>query len=525
MGEVEGEAPGPERGAAPDRGGSAPPARVEWWIAALVAVAGGALVGLTTRNGVRLTSDAVAYLAMGRRFGDDPLAFFGPGTAPIVDQLNHWSPLAGLALAWTSWLDPDPLERARYLAIASGAACTALAFVLVRRRANRTAAVVAALLLLVSTDQVWSIGSLASEMVFFPLVLLALLAADVAIGGDRLRPGWLALASAAAALSCTARFIGLSTLVALLVCAWFLCRREERGRAVGIVAVVGILPAVVWSVLYGSDRAPGFHPPTDQVKETLTTVAYWVVPSELGLPSPLLALVAVVVLATLVGAVVLWVQAVRRSGLVGPDRLVVLVGLSAAAYVAMLLVSSTFLDPEIAYRPRIVYPLFQAVVVGVAVEFGRPSRVDERPVAPLRVRRAVGMAAAVLLLVFSIEAVTGIGREADDGYQLRQFTESETLASVEDLPDDAVIYSNASVALSLLQDRLARTSDWDHAAGPPTAEDLAPMIEDLRAGDGVIVFLDVEAIRPDLPPLEDLEALPELEVVATYDDGTVLRAS
>lgn len=510
-------------GAPVPAGGREP--RVEWWLALGLAVVGGVLVAVTTRHGARLTSDSVAYLSMGRRISDDPLKFFGPGTDPVVDKLNHWSPLAGLALAWTSWLDSDPFTRARYLGIASGAACTALVFVLVRRRACRTAAILTALLLLCSYELVWTLGTLGSETEFFPLVLLLLVAADVAIGGDRLRPGWLVVASLAGALSVSARFIGVSGLAALLVCAWFLCRREDRGRAFGIVVVAGLVPAGIWTLVYGSDRTPGMHLPTDQATELMATFARWVVP--LDLPAPLRALVALVVVAAVAAAVVLWIRACRRTGLVGHDRLLFLLAVMAAAYTAMLLFSSTFLDPDIAYRARILYPLLAAFVVGVAVEAGRPERVGERAVLPPTWRTAATVVAIVLLVASGASTIgEAFDGTTDDGYERPIYTESETVAAAAELPEGTLIYSNAKIPLSLYAGRVARSYPWAPGAGAPTEDDLAPMLDDLRAGDGVIVFLDPETVvRNDLPARADLEALPSIEVVATFDDGAILRVT
>lgn len=525
MGEVEGAAVDAAVPAAGDRVERGRSQRVEWWIAALLAVAGGALVAVTTRNGVRLTPDSVSYLAMARRFSEDPSRFFNAGADPVVDQLNHWSPLAGLAIAWTSWLDSDPIQRGRLLAIASGAACAALGFVLVRRRTRVSVAVVASLLLVLSSQWLWAVGTVGSETEFFPLVLLALLAADVAIGSDRLRPWWLVVASAAAALSCTARFIGLSIVAAILVAAWVLCRRQDRWKAAAIVAVTGILPAIVWAGLYGSDRSPAFHPPTGRGPETLTTLSHWLAPSFLGFPSPLRALVALVVVVGLAVLLFLWIRAVWGAELVGPDRLIFLLVLTAAAYAGMLLVSSTFLDSEIAFTERIMFPLLLAAVVAIAVEVGRPAREGERPLVPFPVRRAASVAGLVLLALFAVDSVQAIRSGADDGYQLPRYTESETLAAAADLPEGTLIYSNGRIPLALFQDRVAQRSTWPDEQGAPTAEDLGPMLDDLRANDGVIVYFDTESGRSDLPALEDLEALSELEVVATFDDGAILRAS
>jgi hypothetical protein len=498
-----------------------------WWDAAAavgLGALGAALALASTQHGVRLTSDSVAYLAMARRFGASPSAFFGPGSAPVVDQLNHWSPLVGLVLAWTRWFDADPLVRARAVAVASAAALGLLAFVIVRRRAARPVAIVASLILLLSTEVLEAVGTLGSEVVYFPLVLLTILTLDVAIGGARLRPGWLVAASAVGALACTARVIGLSSLLALLVCCWVLCRREDRKLAVGIAVAAGLAPAAIWSVVYGSDRQLGFHPPTGRVNEVATTMSRWVVPSSIELPSVVRALVAVLIGAAILAVVVRWARTCRRSGLVGPDRLLLILLVDALAYVVAVLASSTFFDSEISFQARILYPVLLAVVLAGAVEVGRPERPGERPVPSSGVRVAAAVVAVALVVVFGAQTAADLGDPpgADD-YQRSEITDSPTLRAVDRLPDGLVIYSNARIPLALFHGRSARAQPWDREQGAPSPSDLEPMLSRLRGTSGRIVYLDAEEARSDLPPLDELESIPGIVVVERFDDGAILR--
>lgn len=491
-------------------------------VVAVAAAIGAALVYLRVRHGVGVSPDSLAYLAMADRIADSPRAILRPGTAPIVSALNHWSPLTGVVLAATRGLGSDPYVRARWVSTVGGAVLAAATFAFARRHASRAVAVVAVAVVLVSPELLADLGSLNSEALYYPLLAVGLLAADLGLAGRTPRPRWIAVAGVAGLLATMARFVGLALPAGMVVASVALWRGPERRRATGAVVAFALVPTLVWYLAYGTDRRPAFDPQFGRIRQVVRSIARYVVPERL-LAGPIGQAIGVVVAVAALAAATWWIVGLARrvvaGPLAGPDRPVLLLVATAVAYGGMVVLASTFYDPYIAFQPRVLFPTWLPAVLVVAVLAGaRPTATSGARV--ITVPAVVGGLAGLALVVGTIGLVGPLRSGGDDIYYLG----SPTIAAVRTIPTDTPIYANDPRPLLLRLDRSSLPPPDTTAGSDHDERQVAAVVADLRRrGGGVVVVFDVEEGRHLLPPEAAFRASPALEVLDDTADGIVFR--
>ena len=156
------------------------------------------------------------YIDIARQLG----AFNGHPDIAGERATAYWPPLFPIALAGWQWIFGESIRTSQLMGVATGAATIVLSGLLGRAVVSRAVGLVAAALVAVCPFVIAVDGSLMSETLYLPLVLLALLLAQRA----RVHPQWWSWASLGAA-------IGLASLV--------------RGDALFLVIVVMIPVALL----------------------------------------------------------------------------------------------------------------------------------------------------------------------------------------------------------------------------------------------------------------------------------------
>lgn len=280
-----------------------------------------------------------------------------------------------------------------------------------------------------------------TEAAYFPALLWTL---SLLTGGTS-APRTLALAAACCAWAFATRFSGAALVAAGTL--WILLRapKERRFMHAALFAAISAAPMllVVLTRPGATGHTPGMHPPGAAMWEQLsihlfTTFAPYKLLDLLTwkalLPLGALALVA------------LWRIAAPEE-----RRVALLQPLHAAAYLALVLITMTWLDGALLMTERIAAPFalgllwFWLALAASAWESGRSSA-------------GRGAALALLLLPLvtgSVRAAGVVPRLHRDGieYGSRAWRESPTLRFVRALPPGRTLYSNAPAAVSALAGR------------------------------------------------------------------------
>ena len=410
----------------------------------------GLAVLATTRHGVGIDADSVAYVDIARHLRAGDGFALSPGLTTAADPYKlrataHFPPLYPVVLAFGEAAGLDAWTVARWLGAALAALSAVLLGVVVRDAgASRVQELAVCGLTVTAVDwlriHTWAL----SEPVF-----LACLVAAVGALARQLRtpsPCWLGLAAGATAGAALTRYTGLALIgtgvIALLT--WTPRPWRERGRDVAVFLAVAGLPLAAWharGVLVGAPGRPVVvHPLTlDRLRQGLDSISAWLLPETLPL------MVRAVVLGVVViGLGILW----RRVPSVPPARaLTRVVATFGACYAALLLVTISIIYANVPLDARLLVPLLvAAMLVGwrVATASGRG-------------RRALIVACSALAAIATVRAVVWVTvAEVEDlGYASRVWRQSVLVAAVRDVPADVVIVSNAPDALYVRTGRRA----------------------------------------------------------------------
>jgi hypothetical protein len=366
------------------------------WIALLAVPAIGIAVCLfRTRNGPASDQDSTAYvgaaynLLHGRGLTTpfdlsestlSPAQVFSfHGSVPLV----HYPPLFPVILAGLSSFGTSIISSARWLnAVLLGA--NLLMFELLLRRFTKSKVllpVAGALLLLAGPSSGIDFLSLHSAVLSEPLLifvfLLGLLLVDRYLDDPSI--GRLAGIAACAAAAPLVRYAGFSFVggAVIVLLAWAPLPLRQRVKVASIVAIAGVGPSVVWSLVVsglmhgGSARNVAWHPEPNLIHALLAIGSVWIFP--FGWTRGVRDVLFVVVL---VAAGALLVVRRRRSG---EDRRqvdhVFALVVFALSYLFVVVMTREFLDAILGMNDRILAPLvpllYLIVIAALAGALGR----------------------------------------------------------------------------------------------------------------------------------------------------------
>lgn len=433
----------------------------------LIAASAAAVLWWTTRWGLGLRGDSLAYIAGARSLlsGDGYTRVTGSG---LHVPITHFPPFYAVALAATGrLLGLDPLAAARYLhaaLFALGALLTGLAFAALAQQplmAPLGAFLFAADSVLIEVFA-WNM----SEAPYLILLLGSLLAMAVYL--ER-RSRWILVAvSLLIVLTYLTRYAGLSLLPTALLplLAVYHGRREERLSLVlllGITVVPVLLLSLANSALTGSpvNRELTWHPPAiGDLRLAVRALWEWALPAKVlaGKDPELPSYVRVffLFLGLILALIGLLLAKARRaasqgSGLPFLHGLSLLAALHIIAYSSLLLVTMTLVDASTPLDHRILSPIYLCLWLLVGAGFGILWRSRYRWV------RWLALPIALVLAVTSVDDAVDTVRTIHAGglgFSSVAWATSPTIREVNSLPD-APIYTNQPDIVYLLTGRPA----------------------------------------------------------------------
>jgi hypothetical protein len=492
-------------------------------LAALLGMLG---LAYATRHGVGIAPDSVSYLEAARNL----VAGLGLSTSEdgvLYRPLTRFPPLYPALIAGIARFGVDPLDAARWLAVALLGANVALVGALVARcePGARWLPAIGAVLMASSPDMAGIHGSALSEPLFLLLGFSGLLLLSIHL--EKRQPRQLLGASLLIALALLTRFVGVA-LVATGALALLLAPGvRPRRRALGAAAFAGLalLPIAIWTLgnrLGGASAAPrsfAVHPiGGDAMMAAGRTIGNWLL---LGTGK---AIVPWLVGALLLLCIARWRLAAPARGAADGALPRVLL-LFAFVYPALLLVSISFFDASTPLNARILSPLFVAALVLVlcALRAGFSARRGAVP----------AILAALLAIAFTLahardtsQWIRARAAAGGTGFGSLTWRESETMRQLKDLPADAVVYSNARDAIYLLTGRSTRwLPAWADAETrlprPAYAAELAEVSAALRAQGARLVWFDPVGWRWYLPSRAQLEPILPIHRVTQLRDGEI----
>lgn len=520
---------------------SSPTRRLRVRYAGLLALA---LVGLLAQRyatvwGGGVSPDSTQYVEGARSLlrGEGISAPDGAGTPRPI---TLWPPLMSLVMAAPGLLGVEPAEAGSWLNGLLFAANILLVGHIIARATGASSAVwVGAALVLLSPDLFEVHTWVWSEPLFILLTLVALTELAAYLQHPGPRQFW--LAAAAAGLAGFTRFAGAALapagigLILLLARIPNLRRRLTAAASFGMVALG---PLALWmarnSLVAGSatTRQLGFHRLYSvHILPAWETAVAWVFPggdAHAGLQAVMLGLL-------LVG--LLW--GVLHTLRPGPNHqmqaselrwlpLCLVVFLSW--YGAVLLFSKFFVDPLFPLGDRILSPALAALILAwVLVAWHELHRVaGPMPTQPRSgwIRVAQGILLGFVLIQLGLGARQGIAwaamaHEEGLGFNSRSWQRSPLVAFVRQLPQEAVVHSNADDGLHYTTGRPVWQLPVPTGGSPrPDWVDLVLARSDGRPS--YVVYFDAVTWRETVT-MDDIRENFRFEKVLRPEEGSVLQ--
>jgi hypothetical protein len=500
----------------------------------LLAAISAMLMLYATREGVGLSPDADTYLALARRLAAGERSVSTAPTSAQSQPATHYPPGYPFILAAISKLGVDMLSGARVLnAFAFGGAVVLSGLLLrIGLGLDRAAALIGAAVVALARHLLYINSMVLSDGAFVFLLLAGWLLLGRFL--DRPQVKVLVIGACVIAVALLTRYAGIA-LAAAGGLALLLNRQRgftTRIKDAMVFNAIALAPLVLWVVMNvrrtGSavDRALSLHwPPATQWQRAAETIAQWLWPT----PQDWLTAAGMVTVAVLcIVAVLSWRNARRegRAPLGGAARVMLWF---IACYIPVVLITVTLVDANTWMDFRILAPLQLAVTLLVISELAR-SRLPPSAGAIASHWPVVMLIAAVAFILGQAARCVAWAHEAPElyvGYSMVKWRSSQTLAYVNDLPADTIIYTNATALLRLRADRVVKQvpAVVDPSTLKPLPEldrRLRAMERDLRNRDGYVVYFD-DVRRPNLISCQQLERELKLRLVYRGSDGQVLQ--
>ncbi len=505
-------------------------------IAAIALLGAGLALAREVTYGVAFTWDSVNYLGAARE-----LLTAGEFARALEERepFTNWGPFYPMLLAAASLGAFDPLDAAGPLGAAVFALTILAAGLWLRRVVASRALVFWGCLAIACAFPLASLAAyVLSEAPFILFVTLALSRLDAfRNGGGRTALAW---AAAFAALACLTRYVGGALILAALPLLLLRDgpRPRERARDAAFFLAVAALPLGLWllrnMLLVGSPtgaRPIAGEPLPAVLENTFQTLESWLYPGfEAARVERFMNVGTIAVLLAL--AVVVVAYAVRGGGAAKARRersFALVNGTFALVYAAFLVVTASLTYVDDGYRH--VAPLLVPLLLLTVLALDRGWRlVRERGGTRLTVSLAAFMAVG-LCLWLSLAALRNVhdiaeanGEGVPRSFTTARWRDSETLRYVRDHRIGLSSRLISAAALPLYGHTVSLDSHSD-ARYYHQWLNLASVGRWAEGADGgaYVVRLRWQGQEPYV--VEDLLAVPGLELAAHLSDGAVFRAT
>lgn len=507
-------------------------------IVAIALLGVGLVLAREAAYGVAFTWDSVNYLGAARE-----LLTAGDFARALEERepFTTWGPFYPMLLAAGGFGAFDPLDVAGPLGAAAFALTVLAAGLWMRRAIASRALVVWGCLALACAFPLARIaGFVLSEAPFILFVTLALSRVAAFLdGGGRTALAW---AAAFTALACLTRYAGVALVIAALPLLLLRDgpRLRERARDAALYLVVALLPLGLWlarnALLVGSPtgkRIPGDALPA-VLGRTFQTLESWLYPGfeaarverlmNAGTAAMLLALAVVVVACVVRGGG-------TARGLRGRSFALVN-GAFAFMYASFLVITAslTYVDEGYRHLAPLLLPLLLLAVFAVDRLWSWVRERDgERLAVPLAALMTLGLGLWLSLAALRTanDIVEANGEGVRDSFTTARWRDSETVRYVREHRIGLASRLVAAAALPLYGHTVSLDTHAD-ARYYHWGYDLPRLERWIAEADAAGDDLYVVRLRwfggEDAWSVEDLAAIPGLELAAELSDGAVFRA-
>ncbi|NKQ35041.1 MAG: hypothetical protein HF973_05425 [Chloroflexi bacterium] len=429
------------------------------FILALIGMAG---LLLATRQGIGISPDSIVYIGAARNLADGAGLTVPFGSEPgVVNPMVSRAPFYAILIAGSGLAGVDPLAGARWInAFLFGANILLVGFVSFYLTRGAVWTAVFAVFLLMTSLVMLTIHAYAwSEAVFVLLGFSGLFLLSRYLANGRFR--WLLFAAVCIGLANFTRYAGLPFIAAGGLGILLFDKRPWLRRLVNaaVFGILAALPLVLWfwrNARVGGSAASRdlvFHPISRaHIIQAVDTLAAWLL-----IPAGFPGLVKVGAIALLAGLVLFigWLARQQKQGHDSPDGpwyLARLLALFILVYSAFLVLSISFFDANTPLDDRILAPVFVAgiwlVVYNVQILLNASHG---------RRLIAIGVTAVALLFgaLYLLNAASWVRVSQGQGlgFSNRVWQDTEIEQAINQLPADAVIYSNAPGIVYILTER------------------------------------------------------------------------
>ncbi len=528
------------------------------WLAALLAVLGGVGAVLILLRvapyGPALGTDAVGYIAVARNLidGNGLVTYHG-------GAYQGGGPLFPLALAGIGLFGGDVIKAgAGVNAAAFGLTVFVVALWLKSRVQSRLLVIWAGSAYALTIPLAYEAARVMTDTLFILFVVISLFALDRFLGTSRRGPLLLAAASAGAA--CLTRYIGVTLLGSGLLILVFQRNAVFRVkmRAAAVWSVVAAVPFGVWvwrdvavvrTVFSGESGSNDFsslgalHDAGGEISrwmlgETGVSVLNGTVNSIAGIdatgPASLAAVVSKIAVLLLVVSGVGYALVRYRRGFFERNRTLLTVSLVFLSSYAMFLM--LYLPvADIALPARFLVPMFPPLLVVVTTVLDEFLSNDRGERAGALKKTTTGKCGPRLVsLLVAIWLLMQLGpnyhditswREHGKGYGSKQWVNSELVRHLKTNLPDSLLFSTSAPMLYLLPD-LQESREKIESLSRRFSQLKSRLFNARAAGEEafVVVFYRDFWRRSYDYDLEDIGALPGLDVAAILEDGILFRS-
>ena len=415
------------------------------------------LVWYSTIWGAGLISDSFQYTAGARNFAHGNGFSLPYGNGELV-PMTKYPPMFSFVLAGFELVGISALHGARVMNILLFGLNIFLVFYSTRRLAHSSGfALLAGLLFAISFVTVEVHSWALSEPLYLSLSLTSILLIQKYFEEDRVV--WLILAALTASASFLTRYVGVSLVLSIgIVLLLSRASIKQRGKGLLLFGGIAVLPMALWS-LRGylltqtlNDRTLAFHPLTIKNYVAAIDVVYgWFFPRSLvqGAEKIFLALTAA---ALILLFLLLWKFRKASSGnfkIFNPERKIALLhGIYIVLYGLIVILSKTWIDPDIGLSDRILSPMLVSMLILLAsgLSFLWNNYGKARPFVVV-----AGLALIVYYAAGTFVTVQGF-HDTGIGIARRGWQRSSVIQSLRSYADDP-IYTNSNSSLYLWSDR------------------------------------------------------------------------
>ena len=477
----------------------------------LPAILGAFIILYATPQGLGLSDDSIAYIAGARSLlsgmgyreawlaSNGPVTHFPPGFSSILAVIG----LTGL----------DPLRGARFLnSLIFGVNAFLLGLIGWRMTRSQIAGFVLGLLFVANASLLRAHAAAMSEPLYIFFSLAAFLTFSQYFQEEK--NIWIILTGCFVAFAYLTRYAGLALLATFLLVVILISDTWKKRLTSAAIFVGSILPFLLgWSIRNklvadnATNRTLVYHPLTSEnIQMGIYNISEFLVPFEawrrtlIKVPNLFFIILSIIGLVLLIWAVYKGLKKFFQPSTEQAEILSFTSALYIFGYLASIISSMLLFDASTKFRLRILSPIYVSLLI-LLVHLG--FWIWQKRSLIWRGLVTLASLFIIVLSVFDTSNVVATLRKGGQGYASFQWYDSEAMAFLRELPDDARIYTNQPGPVYLYTDRPCYV--LPDLIDPVTAlpregyeEGVAALQEDVLSGEAVLALFKFGSEEEDV---------------------------